>query len=108
MHLCQIFLLFKVKFNLKKFFSCKLLYLFSEPNLFILEDFISNLNKLREIIFGNLTNLNNKLKLKTKYLLLVSTNKHCISLIRNALNLFEDPVLLNCKSGAEYLLNKII
>ena len=37
----------------------------------------------------------------------MSTNKHCISSIKNALNLFEDPVLLNCKSGAEYLLNKM-
>ena len=37
----------------------------------------------------------------------MSAVKHSISVIRNALTLFEDPVLLNCKSGSEYLLTKM-
>jgi len=47
-------------------------------------------------------NLNN-----LKDLVFVSTIKRCISAIKSSLNLFEDPVLLNCKNGSEYLLNRM-
>lgn len=36
-----------------------------------------------------------------------NTLDHCIETIKAALQLFEDPVLLNCKSGAEYLLARL-
>lgn len=36
-----------------------------------------------------------------------STVETCVLVVKDSLHLFEDPVLLNCKSGAEYLLNKL-
>jgi huntingtin interacting protein 1 len=37
----------------------------------------------------------------------LKTLDNCEQLIRDALQLFDDPVLLNCKSGAEFLLNNL-
>ena len=37
----------------------------------------------------------------------MSAVEHSSSVIKNALTLYEDPVLLNCKSGSEYLLTKM-
>ena len=33
--------------------------------------------------------------------------ENSISLVKESLHLFDDPVLYNCKSGAEYLLSKL-
>ena len=46
---------------------------------------------------------------KIIHLILNSDNmlENCIDTIKSALQLFEDPVLLNCKSGAEYLLTRL-
>lgn len=36
-----------------------------------------------------------------------SNVESCVTVIRDSLHLFDDPVLMNCKSGAEYLLYKL-
>jgi hypothetical protein len=43
-------------------------------------------------------------KFKTRDLIIHSTFEQSKNLIKEAINKFDDPILLNCKSGAEYLL----
>ena len=43
-------------------------------------------------------------KVKTRELIINSTFEQSKNVIKEAINKFDDPVLLNCKSGAEYLL----
>ena len=43
-------------------------------------------------------------KIQTREFLINATFEQSKSLIKEAINKFDDPILLNCKSGAEYLL----
>ena len=61
------------------------------------------LNELKnEKLLSDKEHLNDKFKIRD--LVINSTFEQSKTLIKEAINKFDDPILLNCKSGAEYLL----
>jgi hypothetical protein len=63
----------------------------------------TQLNSLsNEKLFAEKMHLNNKIA--TRDVIINSTIDQSRNIIKDAINKFDDPVLLNCKSGAEYLL----